>query len=64
MIRRSTCPICQKALPLNAASELPSFPFCSVRCRQVDFFRWCEGRYAIIEDLPGEIAEEFRDSEA
>lgn len=63
MIRRSTCPICQKPLPLNAATESATFPFCSVRCRQIDFFRWCDGRYAIVENLPGEIAEELADGE-
>ena len=62
MIRRQNCPICSKALPLDAASSLKSFPFCSARCRDVDFFRWTEGRYAIVEPLdPDKLAPEELD---
>lgn len=44
------CPICRKLLE---AAELagPHRPFCSLRCRQVDFVRWWEGKYAIVELL-------------
>jgi uncharacterized protein len=51
MIRRSTCPICNKELSAGAARESADYPFCSQRCRQVDFFRWCDGKYAIVEPL-------------
>jgi endogenous inhibitor of DNA gyrase (YacG/DUF329 family) len=50
MIRPQTCPICERELPPGAA-ESPDFPFCSKRCRQVDLFRWSEGKYAIVEPL-------------
>ncbi|MCA9015222.1 MAG: DNA gyrase inhibitor YacG, partial [Planctomycetaceae bacterium] len=33
------------------------FPFCSKKCRDVDFFRWSEGRYAIVEELDPRIIE-------
>ena len=50
MIRPQTCPICDKELTgENVQSQL--FPFCSARCRRIDFFRWAEGRYAIVEPL-------------
>lgn len=53
MIKRSTCPVCRKELP----SETPkTVPFCSERCQQVDFFRWADGRYAIVEELDPEMA--------
>jgi endogenous inhibitor of DNA gyrase (YacG/DUF329 family) len=45
------CPICRVALPPEAALESPLFPFCSVRCKQIDLHRWTEGRYAITEPL-------------
>lgn len=51
MIRPPTCPICNKPLSLDQAEMKRFFPFCSVRCRQVDFFRWVDGRYAIVEPL-------------
>ena len=51
MIKPQTCPICDRPLEPNAASESRHFPFCSQRCQQVDFFRWCEGEYAVVEPL-------------
>jgi endogenous inhibitor of DNA gyrase (YacG/DUF329 family) len=36
----------------------PLFPFCSVRCKQVDLWRWCEGKYAVVDALtPERLAE-------
>lgn len=46
-----SCPICGKELPSGAAADSPLFPFCSQRCKQVDFFRWTEGKYAVVEPL-------------
>ena len=57
MIRPQTCPICDKELPPNAATESDWFPFCSKRCRQVDLYRWAEGKYAIREPLTPEDLE-------
>ncbi len=57
MIRRPTCPICNKQLMLEAPQQPDAFPFCSDRCRNVDFFRWNDGKYAIVEPLTAEQAE-------
>ena len=38
------CPICKKKF---LESETDAFPFCSVRCRQVDLFRWFNEEYSI-----------------
>jgi len=51
MICPQTCPICHRELVADAGSMSEVFPFCSDRCRQVDFHRWWSGRYAIIEPL-------------
>ena len=62
MIRPQTCPICDRELAADAGSESDVFPFCSDRCRQIDFQRWWSGRYAIIEPLdPSQLdgTEEF-----
>ena len=57
MLRLPTCPICAKELPAEAIDS-PEFPFCCVRCRQIDLWRWCEGRYAIVDALtPERLAE-------
>jgi endogenous inhibitor of DNA gyrase (YacG/DUF329 family) len=41
------CPICSKAYTIADVGELPSFPFCSERCRLVDLGRWIDGQYLI-----------------
>lgn len=51
MIRLQSCPICKKQLPLDAQKQSKSYPFCSERCRQIDYFRWSDGKYAIAEPL-------------
>ena len=57
MVRLPTCPICNTELPAPSL-ESPLFPFCSVRCKQIDLYRWCEGRYAIVDALtPEKLAE-------
>ena len=48
MIQPITCPVCSK---LVDPAETKAAPFCSDRCRKVDFIRWWDGRYAIVEDL-------------
>ena len=51
MIRRQDCPVCRKGLPEDPDESRRVFPFCSVRCKQIDLYRWSEGRYAIVEDV-------------
>jgi len=41
------CPICGKSYRVQALADLPTFPFCSSRCRLVDLGRWIDGAYAI-----------------
>lgn len=55
-----TCPICKQPLPLNAPTEVRTFPFCSERCQTVDLARWADGRYQIVEELdPQRLAAEM-----
>jgi len=51
MIRRLTCPVCEKELPPEINSDAALFPFCTTQCKQTDFYRWTSGAYAIVEDL-------------
>ena len=59
---RAKCPICKKAYEIAALSDLPTFPFCSERCRLLDLGRWIDGAYAIpgpqVPDSPASEAEE------
>ena len=61
MIRRQSCPICDKELPADAAANVDSYPFCTNRCRQVDLLRWSDGKYAIVENLDPAVAELYRE---
>jgi hypothetical protein len=60
MNRPLACPICGKDIVDSAPAAEARFPFCSERCRQVDFYRWCTGKYAIVEPLSEEeLQDEF-----
>jgi uncharacterized protein len=41
------CPICGKLYQIEKLGDLPSFPFCTDRCRMIDLGRWIDGDYAI-----------------
>ncbi len=61
MIRPLTCPICRIELPPGASLESRWFPFCGERCRNVDLYRWGEGRYAIVEPLTDDDLSAYED---
>lgn len=43
-----TCPICGKPVALTG----PEMPFCSERCRLIDFGNWASEKYVISTPLP------------
>jgi len=49
---RGRCPICSKTFAIASLDDLPSFPFCSDRCRLIDLGRWIDGTYALPADAP------------
>lgn len=60
MIRSPTCPVCHKVVPPATSPGEHHAPFCSRRCREIDFFRWSEGKYAIVEAIDPETLEELQ----
>ena len=46
---KSRCPICSKGFEIATLQELPTFPFCSDRCRLIDLGRWLSDDYALPE---------------
>ena len=44
---RGRCPICGTSYEIPGIDALPSFPFCSDRCRLIDLGRWIDGDYQI-----------------
>ena len=64
MVRAPTCPICDKELAPSSITESVVFPFCSVRCKQIDLLRWCRGEYAVVERLtPEQLADQLPESD-
>jgi endogenous inhibitor of DNA gyrase (YacG/DUF329 family) len=50
MTLKTNCPTCSKVLEFN--SQNPSRPFCSERCKLIDFGAWANEAYAIAADEP------------
>ncbi len=44
---RARCPVCDQVREIGSLDDLPTFPFCSERCRLVDLGRWIDGDYVI-----------------
>jgi hypothetical protein len=44
---RGRCPICGRGFEVAKLDDLPSFPFCTDRCRLIDLGRWIDGAYKI-----------------
>jgi endogenous inhibitor of DNA gyrase (YacG/DUF329 family) len=57
------CPICSRPYTIAALADLPSFPFCSDRCRLVDLGRWIDGAYTLPAEEPPRPAEAAPGSE-
>ena len=53
---RVKCPLCGKTGEIDQLGDLPSFPFCSDRCKLVDLGRWIDGDYAIPDNSPPGMA--------
>jgi len=49
------CPQCGKRGPWLS---LPTFPFCSSRCKQLDLYKWFSGEHVIPSPLRGELFED------
>ena len=53
---RVKCPLCGKTGQIAKLDDLPSFPFCSDRCKLVDLGRWIDGAYALPDKPQAETA--------
>jgi endogenous inhibitor of DNA gyrase (YacG/DUF329 family) len=57
---QARCPICSKQFDVAALDDLPTFPFCSERCRLIDLGRWIDGAYTLPADKPAAEATDDR----
>ena len=44
---RGRCPTCARPFEIASLDDLPSYPFCSKRCRLIDLGRWADGKYVL-----------------
>jgi endogenous inhibitor of DNA gyrase (YacG/DUF329 family) len=58
---QSRCPTCSKSFTIDSLDDLPSFPFCSDRCKLIDLGRWIDGVYAIPGPMVGNTSNSGRD---
>jgi endogenous inhibitor of DNA gyrase (YacG/DUF329 family) len=42
------CPICGRSAALR--EQNPAFPFCGVRCKQIDLGKWLDEQYRVAGD--------------
>jgi hypothetical protein len=55
------CPICGRSMNGSDFKRWPQFPFCSQRCKTIDFGRWLGETYRVPAEEPEEPAIEERD---
>jgi len=57
------CPTCGKLLSVERNEDAAFRPFCSKRCKLVDFGRWLDGTYNISEPITPEDLKDFPQDE-
>jgi uncharacterized protein len=55
------CPTCGKTYQVNSLDDLPSFPFCTPRCRLIDLGRWIDEKHTIAGPSVPQKAQEEQD---
>jgi endogenous inhibitor of DNA gyrase (YacG/DUF329 family) len=55
MLRERACPICRA--DVQPAERNAGFPFCSPRCKTIDFGSWLDGRYRLGTEESGSAAD-------
>jgi hypothetical protein len=46
-MKRINCSYCQKEIKYNSVSDIPTFPFCSERCKLIDLGLWLDEKHKI-----------------
>lgn len=44
---KGRCPTCSKGFAVDRIDDLPTFPFCSERCRLIDLGRWIDEAFTV-----------------
>lgn len=55
------CRSCGKEISYNSISDIPTFPFCSERCKLMDLGSWFDGERRIDEPTTDEKLEDYNE---
>lgn len=47
LMKTINCRYCQKEIRYNSVSDVPTFPFCSERCKLIDLGLWLDEKHRI-----------------
>lgn len=56
------CRYCEKELVYNSINDIPTFPFCSERCKLMDLGLWFDEKQRIEEPITNDKIEENKDT--
>ncbi|TWU50294.1 DNA gyrase inhibitor YacG [Candidatus Brocadiaceae bacterium B188] len=62
-MRRMNCPHCKKEFLYRRVQDMPTFPFCSDRCKLIDLGSWLDEEYRIEESVGAEIMRQLEKKE-
>ncbi|MCE7910268.1 MAG: DNA gyrase inhibitor YacG [Candidatus Brocadia sp.] len=57
------CPHCERMFFYRMVHDIPTFPFCSERCKLVDLGAWLDEKYRIEEPVSAEALKELEKKE-
>lgn len=57
------CPHCKREICYHMVKDVPTFPFCSERCKMVDLGAWLEEAYCIVEPVNTEVSGQLEKKE-
>ncbi|TVM03028.1 MAG: DNA gyrase inhibitor YacG [Candidatus Brocadia sp. WS118] len=62
-MRRIDCPHCKREIFYRMVKDVPTFPFCSERCKLVDLGAWLDEAYRIEEPASAEALRQLEKKE-
>lgn len=63
-MRRMNCPHCKREFLYQTVQEMPTFPFCSERCKLIDLGAWLDEEYRIEEPASAEVLRQLEKKES
>lgn len=62
-MRSMNCPHCKSVFLYRMVQDIPTFPFCSERCKLIDLGAWLDEEYRIEEPVSAEALRQLEEKE-